>query len=336
MIAVVLIHFGELSVTLRCLESLRANAGAPYFLIVVDNAATESTRSALQSHVSSFPAAILISNDSNVGFARACNQAIEHVIDAADLSAVALLNNDTLVESGWLARMYARLRPECNIDMVAAKMSSMDGDEGGYEMGLVLYRSGLSSSRRSPDEPLLGPCGGGAMYSARLVRRLRGLNGHVFDPAFFCYAEDTDLALRARALGYDCALAEDATLRHIGAHSSGGPEAEFVVYHGLRNALFVIAKNFPLGYLILSAPSILAGQSAILLKHGLNRRVRVLARVYRDFLKELPDLLRKRRNLQVSGLMTVSDLKRCSSPRLHSKEHVGRSLRSLFGGRSST
>jgi GT2 family glycosyltransferase len=87
------------------------------------------------------------------------------------------------------------------------------------------------------DEVLLGPTGGCALLRRRLLEDLRAMHGAWFDEQFFCYAEDTDLVIRARWLGYRAAYAADAIVQHEGSLSSGGPDNDFVLYHGIRNSL---------------------------------------------------------------------------------------------------
>ena len=86
--------------------------------------------------------------------------------------------------------------------------------------------------------------------TAELLRAIHQATGEYFDEHFFCYAEDTDLAWRAVLLGYRAAYAEDALVYHKGSISSGGPNSDFVLYHGIRNSLFVLVKDIPARFLL--------------------------------------------------------------------------------------
>jgi GT2 family glycosyltransferase len=63
---------------------------------------------------------------------------------------------------------------------------------------------------------LLGPSGGAAAYRRSAWDAAGG-----FDPRFFAYAEDLDLALRLRLAGWQAAAAAGARGVHIGGASTG-------------------------------------------------------------------------------------------------------------------
>ncbi len=326
MIAVVVINFGDTAVTQACLSSLYENAGAAFHLIVIDNASDARSQSALRHALEARQDVTLIFNSDNRGFAAGCNQAIATVLEDPSLEAVALLNNDTLVQPGWLAEMVAALESKADMDMVAARMMRFDAPSKVDSLGIVFYKSGIASNRKHESQPLLGPCGGAALYSARLLRRLQEKTGYIFDPTFFCYAEDTDLALRARALGYRCAYADRATVLHRGGHSSGGGYNELIAYYGLRNSLFALFKNLPASFLLSNAIWLIAMQAAVVFKYLLKGKISLLWRVYRDTLKGLPRVLRARRALRQRP---ASDWAIYCSKQFYDRDYILAGLRTL-------
>jgi len=295
MIAVVIINYRDTAVTLDCLASLYEHAGHPFHLVLVDNAGDDRSKEQLSAFLANRAQTELLVNTDNRGFAGACNQAITTVIDDPNLEAVALLNNDIVVESNWLRNLLRLLNPSKKLDMVAGRMMRLGEHEQVDSLGIVFYKSGIASNRKQLDQPLLGPCGGAALYSARMLRRLRDVDGYLFDADFFCYAEDTDLALRARALGYSCAFADDAVVRHHGGHSSGGGYNELIAYYGLRNSVFALTKNLPGGFLARNFHWLLIMQLAVALKYLLKGKPRLVWRIYRDVVRGLPRTLRQRR-----------------------------------------
>jgi hypothetical protein len=252
--------------------------------------------------------------------------------------AVALLNNDTLVQPGWLAALDAALAPEQGIAMVASALYRLAQPDQVDSLGVVLYRSGIASNRLDPATPLLGPCGGGALYSCELLRAVQALDttGQVFDPHFFCYAEDTDLALRARALGYRCAFAPAARLLHHGSLASGGAGLNpFIAYHGLRNSLFALIKTLPAGFLVRNLGWILLMQAAVSVKYLVKGHPGLLWRIHRDLALALPRLLRQRRHIQAGARWQGRARWRAGSwrdwtcPRFYDRAYVRHSLRTL-------
>ncbi len=190
MIAVVVVNYRQTMATLTCLMSLYTHAGMGFHLFLVDNAADAESRLAMTHFLADDPrragSFTLLSNPENRGFSGGCNQALDLVLADARFRAVALLNNDCLVEPNWLVRLTAGLAPDRKVDMVASRMMNLNHPGDVDNLGITLYRSGIASNRIEPANPLLGPCGGGALYSIGLLNALGSSDGYIFDPDFFC------------------------------------------------------------------------------------------------------------------------------------------------------
>ena len=102
--------------------------------------------------------------------------------------------------------------------------------------------SSSTSLNRSPVDrsPVFGACAGACLYRLSALREIGG-----FDPDYFMYVEDTDVALRLRMAGWSCAFVPKAVVHHEGSATTGY-RSDFSVYHGHRNALRLLCKNFPL------------------------------------------------------------------------------------------
>ncbi|MFB3879884.1 MAG: glycosyltransferase [Armatimonadota bacterium] len=94
--SVITLSWDQLFLTQRLVESLKANTGRPYELVMVDNGSKEETRR----YVSS-AADTAILNEENVGFARGMNQGAK----AAKGEFLVFINNDAEVPAGWLDRL---------------------------------------------------------------------------------------------------------------------------------------------------------------------------------------------------------------------------------------
>lgn len=270
-------------------------------------------------------------SDVNLGFAAGMNRLLARALANSRIDAVLLLNSDTLPAPGAIAALHARLDAGSQVDMVAANMRA-PGGERVDNLGITLYRSTLASNRKRDDEVLLGPSGGCALLTRRLLEDLRQTHGDWFDEAFFCYAEDTDLALRARWLGYRPAYAPDAVVRHEGSLSSGGPGNDFVLYHGIRNSLWWLAKNAPALWLLRSLPWFVLLHAGIVLRHLRRGRARVLWRLYRDALRGMPAMLRQRRRIRATRRVPASAFKTWVEPRFYERDYVRRAWRELWRG----
>jgi GT2 family glycosyltransferase len=191
----------------RCLTAL---ADEPGTVIVVDNASTDGTAALVRE---AFPAVRLVALAENAGFGRAVNAGVA----AGEAEAIVLVNNDVLVEPGFVGAITAPLADPA-VGMVAGRTTipgSGETDGAGIELdrGLVPYGRGR---RGAPEGRLAMPSGGAAAYRRTAFEAAGG-----FDPALFAYAEDVDLGLRLRAAGWRVAEAAGARGVHVGGATAG-------------------------------------------------------------------------------------------------------------------
>jgi N-acetylglucosaminyl-diphospho-decaprenol L-rhamnosyltransferase len=202
---------------LHHLESFLPSLAAqtlPHEAIVVDNASTDGTGDFLRER---WPQVRVISFAENRGFGKAANAGVE----AASAKTVVLLNNDIVCTPTFLERLVAALDPGQGVVM-AAPVLVRRGDERRIDTaGIVVDRTlhGFNHLYGEPVEVLekgvfdpLAPCGGAAAFDRTAFLEVGG-----FDPAFFAYLEDVDLAVRCSARGWKCRLAPTAVAVH--AHS---------------------------------------------------------------------------------------------------------------------
>jgi GT2 family glycosyltransferase len=145
----------------------------------------------------------------------------------------------------------------------------------------------------------------------------------LFDETFFLYCEDTDLGLRARWAGWECAYVPGAVVEHRYSHSAGRA-TPLKAYYVERNRLYTCIKNFPswmafiafiasIGRYFWHCVSLIegrgkaaefraAGFSAVLLPF-LVLRAHVAAAV------RLPKLLARRRRIRRSAKITASEFR---------------------------
>jgi GT2 family glycosyltransferase len=197
-------------------------------------------------------------------------------------------------------------------------------------LGITLYKSLLASNRMSTADTYLGPTGGFAVYSRRFLEEIARLHGYVFDPAYFCYAEDTDLCVRARLLERSVGYADDVVAYHEGQGSTEGEYSDFILYHGIRNSIWMAAKSIPLPVLLTHLPWFLALHAGIILRHTLQGRWRTLLRLYRDAFARLPAVLRDRKVVQASRRATLAAFRKHVDRRFYEARFLEGAVRDLF------
>lgn len=325
-----LINYNTAAQTLRCVESLCVATAAPAVL-VLDNASAPDDRQRLRAGLERFGAAVrLIASEHNLGFAEGCNRLIAEALQDAAMSHVLLINNDAWLLPEGMAVLEDALT-QLHPDLFGARMHRWcEGVDAGVDaLGIAVYRSLLASNRKHLDERFLGPTGGLALLSRHLLEALQRTHGYVFDPDYFCYAEDTDLCLRARLLGFDAHYDDRLVAYHEGQASSGGSYSDFVYYHGIRNSIWTQVKCMPAGRVLRSLPWVLALHAGIVLRHLLRGKLGITVRLYRDAIRGLPACWRKRRVIQASRVSAVA-LDPFITPRFYEPEYVRQALRALW------
>jgi N-acetylglucosaminyl-diphospho-decaprenol L-rhamnosyltransferase len=332
MIAVAIVNYRTCDATLACLAALRDELGENDCIFLLDNASGDDDTQRLAAYVRGEPLRMrFITSETNLGFAGGMNRLLGEILTDAAFDQVLLLNSDTRPARGFLGAMRRTLDSASRTDMVAARL--LDAKSGNVDsLGIALYRSTLASNRKRDDEVLLGPTGGCALLTGRLLEDLRASHGEWFDESFFCYAEDTDLVLRARWLGYRPAYAADAVVHHEGSLSSGGPDNDFVLYHGIRNSLWWLIKDAPTGWLLRSLPWFVLLHGGIVLRHLRRGRARVLWRLYRDACKGIPAMWRKRREIRVTRRVPARAFRAWVEPHFYERDYVRRAWRELWRG----
>lgn len=251
-VSVVIVSQNGRGLLAPCLAALYAGTRIPDEVIIVDNASTDSTRSWL---VQTYPDSIVIPTTVNTGFAAANNIGIRR----ASGTYLFTLNNDTEIAPNALAALVATLDDAG--EHVGAAMSTMvflHHPPIVQCMGLVVSQDGVvrearTGERHDPHEssyPVFGPSAGAALY-----RRSALDDVGLFDPAFFAYLEDADLAWRLRLRGWETLAVPAATVLHHYS-ATGGYGSPRKSYYLARNRWWCMLKNMPDALLQKYAPQI--------------------------------------------------------------------------------
>jgi GT2 family glycosyltransferase len=330
-VVALVVNFNTAQLTRRCTHSL-LDAGIGKVL-VLDNASEAIDYTRLSSEHESVAGVQLIRSEKNLGFAEGCNLLIDEALRDAACQRVLLLNSDAIAEKAGLAECL-RTMDDAGFDLMGGRMLKPGIDPSDPEaidsLGIAMYKSLLASNRKSPDDAYLGPTGGFAVYSRRFLEDVIRTHGYVFDASYFCYAEDTDLCIRARLLGARVGYTDRIVAYHEGQASRGGQYDEFILYHGIRNSIWTAMKSLPTRILLMYLPWVLVLHAAIIVRHVARREWKTTFRLYRDAFRGLPEMLEKRRVVQSTRRTSVAEFRAFIDRKFYEPRFVKGALKELF------
>lgn len=325
------INFNTAQLTGQCTKSL-LDAGIARVL-VLDNASGPEDYALLRSqHEGAGERVRIIRSETNLGFAQGSNRLIEEALGDAGCRRVLLLNSDAVVEGNGLGACLREMEAAGH-DLMGGRMMKPPAAGQAAQvdsLGIALYKSLLASNRKSATDAYLGPTGGFAVYSRRFLEEVRRLHGYVFDPAYFCYAEDTDLCVRARLLGCSAGYTDQVVAYHAGQASTAGEYNDFILYHGIRNSIWMAAKSIPGWILVAHLPWVVLLHGGIVVRHTMQGRWRTVWRLYRDAVAGLPKVLAARRVVQASRRVTLREFRSHIDRQFYETRFLEGAVRDLY------
>lgn len=205
-VSIIIPTYNRLDLTRQCLQTITAHTPKDQFeIILVDNASTDGTREFLRK-AHDERRLISVLNDSNAGFARACNQGAS----AARAPYVLFLNNDTEVKPGWFEALLKVVQADPAVSAVGSRLLYGDGTVQHAGIGIFddqVHRDPLQArnlgQRLPADAPEVMKVREFQALTAAclLVRKTAfdGVNG--FDEGYWNGYEDVDLCFKLRAAG---------------------------------------------------------------------------------------------------------------------------------------
>jgi N-acetylglucosaminyl-diphospho-decaprenol L-rhamnosyltransferase len=229
--SVVIVNYASWPLTLRCVGSLYATGYEDFKVVIVDNDRPEPPEIPHPARV--------IRNKENLGFARACNQAIS--ASSGDL--VVLVNPDALVEQNFFQRIGAFFEENLAAGVAGPRVLDADGRvqlSARRELSMVSGLLGRTSllTRFFPSSTLVkkqfpavtelsGPTAVDWVSGACMVVRRRALEEvGPLDERFFMYFEDADLCRRVREAGWSVYYLPEIEVTHqVGGSTRCRPRA---------------------------------------------------------------------------------------------------------------
>jgi len=293
-------HFLEI-----CLNALRRQTFRDFETILVDNGSEDGSAEYVQAN---FPEVNQVALNDNRGF---CGGNIAGYEQARG-QLIVLLNNDTEADAHWLEEMHKASEQYPGLGSFASKMLLFDVrdriDNCGFGLTKVgtpvdLGRNELDGRGWSEPRKVFGACGGAAGYRRSMLQEVG-----FFDPDLFMTFDDVDLSFRAQLRGFECMFIPGAMVyHHLGPTITKYPARK--AYFEQRNIDLVYLKNMPRSLILLALPKRLIfelGCALYFFRLGVGT---AFFKAKLHVIRELPAVLRKRREILGKRTLTNSQLR---------------------------
>jgi GT2 family glycosyltransferase len=238
-IAILILTYNQRDRTLQCLAQLYEVADAANCHVLVwDNGSSDGTGQAVRA---TFPNVLMHESPTNLGVASGRNAAAALATETWQPGYFLFLDNDMLVEPGFVDALHAPFVGNGRVGQTQAKLRFMDtperlNDGGGARISFVFWRSipvgfdEVDEGQYDAIKPCIA-CGGAMMVRRDLFQQLGG-----FDPIFDPFGpEDADFSLRLQKAGYQALYAPQAMAFHQVSHTFGKGYSEEYARHKSRH-----------------------------------------------------------------------------------------------------
>ncbi len=333
-VSVIILNWNGLKFLETCLTGLFGQDfdSAKFEIVLVDNGSSDGSVEWLRENYADWlnnqklPYLKLVELSQNQGFSGGNLAGLEAANPTSRY--IATLNNDTEPEKNWLSTLYEALEKRPRQEKWAAAGGAMlfASDKNQIEPGIAsagieVRRDGLALDSRigerlnenESEQEIFGVCAGAALYCREALDEVG-----FFDPAFFAYLEDADLAWRLRLAGWKALYVPNALVWHEYS-GTGGQGSPFKSFQLGRNRVWTILKNWPVSLLLKNSPFILfydiAASGYTLLKRDIHPARGRLAALHP---KQLRRVLAQRQFVQQKRKISLAELEswlnRAASP----------------------
>lgn len=187
----------------ECIDSIRAQTAAPAEIVVFDNGSQTPLRIA---------DARVLRSDTNLGFAVGANEAWRQT----SAPFVALVNNDVVLDRDWLATLlplFADEKVAAAQTVIRKDAQTIDGAGIDISDGTI-RQIGHGAPIDAPRAHAWGVSGTATVY------RRAAVGDRPFDPRFFAYYEDVELAARLIEAGWKTIVVDVVKATHRGSQSA--------------------------------------------------------------------------------------------------------------------
>lgn len=245
-IVVLILTYKQKQKTLECLSSLSKMHEPRFQVLVWDNGSQDGTLEAVQGE---FPGVLTHSHPVNLGVAEGRNAAAKLAINHLGATHLLFLDNDILVEPGFVQSLFNPFNQDSQLGQTQAKLRFRHdpqriNDGGGAQINFVFWRirpvgyGEIDNGQHDVPRECIS-CGGAMMVRADVFQQLGG-----FDPQFGPFGpEDLDFSLRLQKAGFRAMYIPQAVGYHQVSHTYGKGYSEDYARHKSRHWLLFMHRH---------------------------------------------------------------------------------------------
>ncbi len=248
-LSIIIVNWNTKELIGKCIESIFDTTPLSellYEVIVIDNGSADGSKEYLLSLGKKI---VLINNDTNRGYAAACNQGMKQAAGKYML----LLGSDTLMLNGTLVKCAAYLESNPQVGAVGCKLLNPDGTAQNsckkfptLKNAFYAYLS-LDKLNRSYDMADFGYdktitvdqiATTFLMIRAEVIKKTG-----MFDESYRILYNDVDLCKRIRSSGWEIVFLHICSIYHLGSHST--KQADFALRKKMYGDIYrYYCRNF--------------------------------------------------------------------------------------------
>ncbi len=294
-VSVIILNYNGEKFINNCIRSLLNQTYSDFEIIVVDNVSQDGSLKLVNNN---FKKEIInskikiIKNDKNYGI-----PGLNFGIKKAKGAYIITVGNDTKFDKNFVSELVKAADSDQKVGMVSPKILYFDSKIDSY--GLRVLRSGMTKDIKDVSELgfLFCPSGCAQLHRREMLEDIKLGEDEYFDWDFFAYADDYDLGFRARLRGWKCLCAIKSVCYHMHG-ASAGVMSDFAVYHGDRNRIWTVFKDWPFGLIIRNIIWIALLQLATVIKYAFRGKFLLIIKSKIDAIRGCSGMCRKRKAIQ--------------------------------------
>src|ERR1700726_4923136 len=293
----------------RCLESVLAQRYANKEIIVIDNAFSDGTVDILEQFEDRCQ---IIYNDENIGFAAAQNQAIR----SSSAEWILTLNPDVLLLPNFIQALVDAGQIDPKVGTVCGKLLTIRAtfdlpDKQLVDSTGIYFTPMLPHLDRGSQEVdnghylnfeyVFGATAAAALYRREMIGDISIL-GEFFDPDFFVYREDADVAWRAQLMSWRCLYTPLARGYHVRAVLPGNRRAlpPEINMHSVKNRFLMRIKNmtpdlYRRNWVSITSRDLVVICACLVREHSSLRAFWYLARNWKRVMEKRREIMKRRK-----------------------------------------